>query len=183
MIILASASPRRRELLTMAGVEYQCIPADIEETVPQGTPTEKITEVLSMQKAGAVFAQHPEDTVIGSDTVVVIDGKVLGKPKSEEEAFTMLKQLSGRVHTVYTGVTLCSPKGSCSFTSHTEVEFYPLKDEEIRDYIRTGEPMDKAGSYGIQGYGCVLVKRINGDYFTVMGLPIAETVRALRDIM
>lgn len=182
MIILASASPRRRELLKMAGIEYKCIPADIEETVPDGTPVEKITEVLSAQKAEAVFRTHTDDTVIGSDTIVVIDGKVLGKPKNKDDAFHMLLMLSGRVHTVYTGVTICAKDGTHSFTSSTEVEFYPLTDEEINEYIATGEPMDKAGSYGIQGYGAVLVKRINGDYFTVMGLPIAETVRALRKI-
>ena len=182
MIILASASPRRRELLTMAGITYQCIPADIKEIVPEGTPVEKISEVLSVQKAEAVYVTHPEDIVIGSDTIVVIDGTVLGKPKNEADAFAMLKLLSGRVHTVYTGVTILSKNGRSSFTSHTEVEFYPLTDEEIRAYIRTGEPMDKAGSYGIQGYGCVLVKRINGDYFTVMGLPVAETVRLLRNM-
>lgn len=183
MIILASASPRRRELLTQAGFDYQCIPSDAEEIIPVGTPIDRVTEHLSFLKAEAVFAKHPDDIVIGSDTVVAIDGEILGKPKTAEEAFFMLKKLSGRIHTVFTGVTILSPVGRSSFTSATEVEFYSLSDDEIREYIATGEPMDKAGAYGIQGSGCVLVKRINGDYFTVMGLPIAETARRLRALL
>jgi len=181
MIILASASPRRKELLTRVGFDFQCIPSDAEEVIPEGTPVDRVTEHLSFRKAESVFATHREDIVIGSDTIVVIDGEILGKPKTPEEAFFMLKKLSGRIHTVYTGVTILSPKGRSSFTSATEVEFYPLSDKEILDYIATGEPMDKAGSYGIQDYGSVLVKRINGDYFTVMGLPIAETTRRIRE--
>lgn len=180
MIILASNSPRRRELLTMAGIEYTCIPSDAEEIIPEGLPVQKVPEHLSRLKAEAVFASHPEDTVIGSDTIVFIDGMILGKPADKDGAFEMLRRLSGRTHTVYTGVTIMSPRGTDSFTSATDVEFFPLTDDEIRDYIATGEPMDKAGAYGIQGYGCVLVKKIDGDYFTVMGLPIAETVRRLR---
>ena len=180
MIILASASPRRRELLTMAGIEYTCIPSDAEENVPDGMPAEEVPGHLSRLKAEAVFFKHPEDTVIGSDTIVYIDGMILGKPKDRNEAFEMLRRLSGREHTVFTGVTLLSPGRSETFTSATKVKFYDLTDEEIRSYIATGEPMDKAGAYGIQGYGCILVEKICGDYFTVMGLPIAEVVRRLK---
>ena len=181
MIILASASPRRKELLTMAGIEYTCIPSDAEENVPEGLDACAVPEYLSGVKAKAVFHQHPNDTVIGSDTIVYIDGKILGKPANKDEAFQMLKMLSGRTHTVYTGVTILSPGKEDRFTSSTAVEFYELSDEEILQYIDSGEPMDKAGSYGIQGLGAVLVKKITGDYFTVMGLPIAETVRRLKN--
>ena len=182
MIILASASPRRREILNIAGIQHTCIPSDAPEIVPVGLPACQIPEYLSEIKAAAVYCQYPEETVIGADTIVSVDGDVLGKPRTPEEAFSMLRRLSGRVHTVYTGVTIFSPCRKISFTSATEVEFYDLSDNEIHRYINTGEPMDKAGGYGIQGAGCVLVKRINGDYFTVMGLPIAETVRHLKSI-
>lgn len=182
MLILASSSPRRKEILQMAGLDYICIPSDAEEIIPDGFPVDRISEYLSGLKAESVFRSHPEDTVIGADTVVIIDGTVLGKPKSKEDAFSMLKKLSGRVHTVTTGVTIFSGHQRESFTSSTEVEFYKLTDQEIRSYIETGEPMDKAGAYGIQGYGSVLVKKITGDYFTVMGLPIGETVRSLAKV-
>ena len=180
MIILASSSPRRQELLTMAGIDYTCIPSDAAEIVPDDIPAASVPEYLAVLKAEAVFQNHPEDIVIGSDTIVVIDDTILGKPKNKEDAFSMLRMLSGRTHTVYTGVAILSPKGRDSFTSSTEVTFYDLTDTEIREYIETGEPMDKAGSYGIQGFGSVLVKEIHGDYFTVMGLPVAETIRRIR---
>lgn len=181
MIILASSSPRRKELLSMVGINYVCIPSQAEEIIPEGLPNESVSEYLSGVKAAEVFKAHPDDTVIGSDTTVMIDGEILGKPADREEAFLMLRKLSGKLHTVYTGVTILSPQCSESFTSKTEVEFFELSDEEILNYIDTGEPMDKAGAYGIQGKGAVLVKRIHGDYFTVMGLPVAETVRRLKE--
>ena len=182
MIILASTSPRRKELLSMAGIEYTCIPSDAEEIIPDDLPADKVPEHLSFIKADAVFRSHPEDTVIGADTIVYVDGEILGKPKDKDDAFFMLKKLSGRTHTVFTGVTVISPAGRKSFTSSTEVEFYNLSDDEIQRYIETGEPMDKAGAYGIQGYGSILVKRICGDYFTVMGLPVAEVARAIAKV-
>ena len=182
MIILASQSPRRRELLTLAGVSFECIPSGVEEKVPEGLALEKLPEYLSGLKAGDVALRHPGNIVIGSDTLVEFDGTALGKPRGRADAARMLRALSGRCHQVYTGVTIVSPLGTESFTSVTEVEFYELTDAEIEAYIDTGEPMDKAGAYGIQGFGSVLVKRINGDYFTVMGLPLAETVRRIRRI-
>ena len=181
MVILASASPRRKELLSMAGVEYISIPAEVDETPPSNILPAELPGFLSSLKADAVSAKHPEDIVIGADTIVVIDDNVLGKPKDKDDAVRMLKSLSGRTHTVYTGVTItrhCDSK-KISFTSSAQVEFYPLSDSEIDKYIATGDPFDKAGAYGIQSPGCVLVKGIVGDYFTVMGLPIAETVRRL----
>ena len=119
--------------------------------------------------------------MVGSDTVVALDGKILGKPRSEKEAVEMLRSLSGRIHKVYTGVAIVCGEKVTSFFEETEVEFYPLTDQEILDYVATGEPMDKAGAYGIQGRGAVLVKRINGDYFNVMGLPISKVYRELKD--
>ena len=181
MLILASKSPRRRELLDLAGLTYTCIPSDVDETVPEGMAPEDMPEYLAAKKAEAVLAGHPGDTVLGSDTLVILDGEVMGKPATQQEARDMLNSLSGRVHYVYTGVAILSAQRRCTFTTCTKVEFYPLTEEEIEDYICSGEPMDKAGAYGIQGRGSLLVKRIQGDYYTVVGLPIAEVVRHLRE--
>ncbi len=180
MLILASASPRRRELLEMIGIPFTCIPSQGEEEAPEELAVEKLAEYLALQKAEDVQRHYPKDTVLGSDTLVEIDGEVLGKPGSQEEAFSMILRLSGRSHRVYTGVSILPPRSRESFTRVTQVEFYSLTDEEIREYICTGEPMDKAGAYGIQGRGATLVKQIQGDFYTVMGLPIAEVARKLR---
>ncbi len=179
MVILASGSPRRRELLRLIVPDYACIPAKGGETVPEGTAWSEVPEFLARQKALEVAAEHPDDLVIGADTVVVLDGEILGKPRDEADAFRMLKSLSGRKHLVLTGVAAAEKGGIRSFTQTTEVEFYPLSDELIRAYVATGEPMDKAGAYGIQGRGCVLVKGIRGDYFNVVGFPLAETARLI----
>lgn len=179
MVILASGSPRRRELLGLIVPEYECVVSGCEEFVPEGTPAERVPALLAEQKAAAVMKTHPDDVVIGSDTVVVLDGEIFGKPKDEADAERMLKTLSGRKHFVYTGVAVAEKGVLRSFVQKTEVEFYPLSDETIEKYIATGEPMDKAGAYGIQGKGSVLVKGIVGDYFNVMGFPVAETARFL----
>lgn len=181
MLILASKSPRRRQLLEMMNLSFTCEPADIVENIPDGTAPCEAVKMLAHQKAAAVYEKHPADTVLGSDTIVTIDGRILGKPKDEAEAAVMLRTLSGRKHKVYTGVSLMSPAGEDLFATETVVEFYPLSDKEIAEYIATGDPMDKAGAYGIQGPGCALVKGIDGDYFSVMGLPIAEVVRRLKN--
>lgn len=181
MLILASASPRRRELLTMAGLEFECIPSHVEEFVPEGTPADRIPVILSAQKAADVFSTHPGDLILGSDTIVAVDGQVLGKPKDAADAARMLRLLSGRTHTVYTAVTLMDMGKAESFCSAAQVTFYELTDQEIEDYVSTGEPMDKAGAYGIQGRGAVLVRHIEGDFFTIVGLPLAETVRRIRE--
>ena len=180
MLILASQSPRRSELLRMVGLNFECIPADIEEVVPDGTPANDIPRRLALQKAYAVLKEHPEAVIIGADTIVEVNGVVLGKPKDEEDAFRMLRLLSGRVHTVHTGVAILSADSADSFTSSTKVLFYEHSDKELWDYIRTGDPMDKAGSYGIQGAGAFLVESIEGDFYTVMGLPVAEVLRRLK---
>ena len=179
-IILASASPRRSELMTLAGFRFDVICADIDEIVPEKALPQEVVMSLALQKAQAVAKDHRKSAVVGSDTVVALDGKILGKPRSESEAAEMLRSLSGRIHKVYTGVAIVCGEKVTSFFDETEVEFYSLTDQEILDYVATGEPMDKAGAYGIQGRGAVLVKRINGDYFNVMGLPISKVYRELK---
>lgn len=178
-VILASASPRRRELLGYVVPNFEIIPPDVDETLPEGIPAAKSAEYLAVKKAEHISELYPESVVIGSDTVVIIDGEILGKPADETDAYRMLKLLSGKVHTVVTGVCISKGESKRSFSESTEVEFYPLSEEEIRAYIATGDPMDKAGAYGIQGEGCVLIKGINGDFFTVMGLPAARLKREL----
>ncbi len=180
-LILASKSPRRKELMQKFAAEFSCEPARGEEIIPAGTPVTDTARVLSAQKAKEVYDRHKgEDvTVIGSDTVVVCDGKIYGKPKDEEDAKRMLRELSGKTHQVLTGVTILSKDLEESFTSATDVTFFPLSDAQIDAYVATGEPMDKAGAYGIQGLGALLVKKINGDYYTVVGFPVGEIAALL----
>ena len=180
-ITLASGSPRRRQLLKMAGIHFTVESGNVPELVPDSVPPEKRSQFLAEMKAAAMSVSRPKDIVIGADTSVFCEGRMMGKPKTKEEAKEMLRFLSGKVHTVYTGVCLIySEEEAESFTSETKVEFYPLTEEEIEAYVQSGEPMDKAGAYGIQGLGVTLVKRIEGDYSTVVGLPVAEVVRRLR---
>lgn len=179
-IILASQSPRRRELLERMGLtQFQIIPAQGEEVLNPALSPAQLVEELSRQKAAEVAAAHPAALIIAADTVVSIDGRVLGKPHSTQEAAQMLELLSGREHTVYTGVTVTC--GGQTVTQHeaTAVRFRPLSQGDIARYVSTGEPMDKAGAYGIQGYGSVLVEGISGDYFNVMGLPVCRLARLL----
>jgi septum formation protein len=177
--ILASASPRRKELLTLAGIEYEVVVSQCKEILPDGITPDKAVEELARQKAEDVFNRNPDCMIIAADTVVALGNTILGKPKDEDDAFAMLSSLSGRRHTVFTGVCIKSENKTDIFHVATEVEFYDLSEKEIKDYIATKEPMDKAGAYGIQGKGFVLVKGIHGDYFNVVGLPLAETVRHL----
>ncbi len=180
-IILASASPRRKELLTLAGVNFTVEVADADETLEDGISPDEAVKQLAEIKARAVFEQHADSVVIGADTVVAVDGRILGKPKNYEEANEMLNLLSGRKHFVFTGVCLMSQEKTTVFCQKTAVEFYPLSQGEIDEYIASNDCYDKAGGYGIQTNGCVLVKGIEGDYFNVVGLPVAETVRALKE--
>ncbi len=179
-MILASKSPRRFELLKIISEDFRVIPAAGDEVIPDGTSPKDAVLLLSRQKAEEIYSQHKNEIIISADTVVSIDGKILGKPHSEPDAAEMLRTLSGRIHTVYTGVCVIFEDGSAeNFAESTEVEFYPLSDKEISDYIATGEPMDKAGAYGIQEKGALLVKRISGDFYNVMGLPVARLARVL----
>lgn len=176
-VILASASPRRQELLHSVFDEFECMPADIEENVPDSVPGEETAEFLAVKKAAHIAKNHRDDLVIGCDTVVVFGGKVFGKPADEAEAKQMLTALSGNTHKVITGVCMFLCGRSISFSEETEVEFFPLSEEEIDSYIATGSPMDKAGAYGIQDKGFLPAKSIKGDYFNVVGLPAARLKR------
>ena len=180
-IFLASQSPRRRQLLEQMGfTDFLIRPAQGEELADPNLDPGGLVEALSRQKALEISAAaNGEDLIIAADTVVAVDGQVLGKPHSTQQAHQMLSALSGREHTVYTGVTVC--RGDQILTQHeaTAVRFRPLTAQEIDAYIATGEPMDKAGSYGIQGRGALLVEGISGDYFNVVGLPVCRLGRML----
>ena len=177
-IILASASPRRRELLTQIGLEFEIIPSHKDEVIGSEGPADTVM-ALAAGKAEDIYAQvcsgrAPEDVlVIGADTVVAMDGLILGKPADAAQALDMLRRLQGKTHQVYTGVCLMTADGCRTFYEKTDVTMYPADDRQLRDYISTGEPMDKAGSYGIQGLGAILVREIHGEYNNVVGLPVA----------
>lgn len=179
--ILASASPRRKEILSNAGFNFEIIVSDADENISEDLTPEKTVEELAKRKALSVWESNKDAVVFGCDTVVAVDGKILGKPADDEDAFNMLRMLSGKVHTVSTGVCICSAEKLTVFSNTTRVEFYSLSDETIKSYIATGECRDKAGAYGIQGYGRVLVKEIKGDYFSVMGLPVSQASRVLAE--
>lgn len=179
-LILASKSPRRIELLRQIHPDFLVEPAKGEEIVPQDAAPYEAVLALASAKAQEVAATHSDDLVIGSDTVVAIDGQILGKPKSHEHCIEMLRLLSGHRHQVYTGVALAYQGGIDAFYSMTEVEFYPLSEEEIQWYASLEEPYDKAGGYGIQGKGSLLVKGIHGDYFNVMGFPVSLVARKMQ---
>lgn len=208
-VILASASPRRRELLTQIGMEYEVIPALSEEKLPvrkaggscaadcrdgEGElPPSEIVELLSAQKAGEVLERLLKEkrsffTVIGADTVVALEGGVMGKPGSRQEAISMLTRLQGRSHQVYTGVTLIAQNGEnepprqVTFHEKTDVVMYPMSEAEISAYVDSGEPMDKAGAYGIQGRCAAFIREIHGDYNNVVGLPVGRVYQELKEL-
>ena len=180
-MVLASGSPRRRELLEMLGVKnLKILPAQGEEIAPENAAPGDIVKALSAAKAREVAALcRAEDRIIAADTIVWYDGKKYGKPHSEEQACEMLRTLSGRTHEVYTGVTVIADGREVSEYEVTSVHFRELSEEEIRRYVATGEPMDKAGAYGIQGIGSLLIRGIDGDFFNVKGLPLCRLGRIL----
>ena len=179
-VILASASPRRRELLTLIGLEHEVQPADVDETLIAGEAPRAYADRLARNKAQAVAT--PATITIGCDTIVVVDGDVLGKPRDAADASRMLRLLSGRSHLVMTAVAIAHAGRIVSDVVQVGVTFRTLGDAEISEYIRTGEPMDKAGAYGIQGYGATIVDGVDGDYFAVMGLPLNRLVRLIESI-
>ena len=181
MVILASNSPRRKELLRLIFPSFAIEPADIDESVNKNIPLDKMPEYLALKKAECIHKNHRGDIEIGCDTGVFIDNMMIGKPSSDQAAFEILKILSGKTHRVITGCAIFCGEKKLSFSQVTEVEFYPLSDEEIRGYIATGEPDDKAGAYGIQGKGALLVKQIRGDYNNVVGLPVALLNKKLKE--
>lgn len=180
-LILASQSPRRRELLGLFGIPFAVQVADIDETMDPQRPAFDEVARVSRCKALAI-ARDPEDVVIAADTIVVVEGQVLGKPRSEADAFRMLRQLSGRDHQVMTGVCVLRGEEERVFTEVTDLHFRDLSDSEIRRYIATGDPMDKAGSYGIQGGAALFCEKMRGDYYNVMGLPVCRLGQVLKEL-
>ena len=184
-IVLASSSPRRRELLSLIGVAHTVQPADVDETLLPGEQPAPHAERLARAKAATVTERldgEADALVIGADTIVVVDGDVLGKPRDAAAATGMLRRLAGRSHTVYTAVAVARGPRVVSGVESVDVTFRTLSDPEIAQYIATGEPMDKAGAYGIQGYGATIVERIVGDYFAVMGLALGRLVRLMAEV-
>lgn len=183
-IVLASGSPRRRELMTQIGLHFTVVPSQVEEIIRYTAP-DQIVEDLSRQKAEDIDARMEADTlIIGADTVVAVDGEILGKPYTEENAVRMLQKLQGRSHQVYTGVTIVDKKTegteTVTFTEKTDVYIYPMTEEEILAYVRTGDPLDKAGAYGIQGAFAAYIQGITGDYYNVVGLPVGHLYQELK---
>lgn len=181
-VVLASASPRRRDLLNLIGIAHEVRPANIDEAMRPREAPRRYAERLAREKASAIATRNPDLITIGADTVVVVNRKVLGKPADADDAARMLRMLSGREHTVITAVAVSRGKKLRSAIEEVRVKFRQLRDDEIDAYIAMGEPMDKAGAYGIQGYGATIVERIEGDYFAVMGLPLVRLIGLMRDV-
>ncbi len=180
-IILASASPRRRELMAIITEDFEVKTADVDETIEEGTSPENAVMQLSLKKASAVSENSKGRLVIGADTVVVCDGKILGKPENRNHAKEMLLMLSGRTHCVLTGVTITDGEKADTFFVKSDVTFFPLSEDEISRYAESGEPDDKAGAYAIQGKASLFVEKINGDYFNIVGFPVSEVNRHLKN--
>jgi septum formation protein len=181
-VVLASGSPRRHQLLNLIGIDHEVNPSNIDETMRPREAPRRHAERLAREKASIVAVRDPDLITIGADTVVVINRKVLGKPADTNDAARMLGMLSGREHTVITAVAVARGRKLRSAIEEVRVKFRRLREDEIDAYIATGEPMDKAGAYGIQGFGATIVERIEGDYFAVMGLPLVRLVGLMRDV-
>lgn len=180
-LILASKSPRRVELMRQIGLQFTVCPANIDESVEAGLKPAEAVALISRRKALEICRQHSKEAiVVACDTVVACDDRIFGKPNGPEDAAAMLRTLSGRTHMVYSGLTVCRNAEAVTITECTEVTFRTLTDTEILAYVRSGEPMDKAGAYGIQGLGAVLIEKINGDYYNVVGLPLCQLMQMLR---
>ncbi|MDE7097563.1 MAG: Maf family protein [Ruminococcus sp.] len=182
MLILASASPRRRELMKLITDDFTAVSLDVDETVPEKCNCH-VSEYLAVLKAGKGAKLYPDNIIIGCDTIVEIGGKVLGKPKNADECREFLKMLSGKIHYVTTSCCIMSCRNKVTFSNTTAVTFRNLTDDDIEWYISTGEPFDKAGGYGIQGKGSLLIEKIDGDYFNVVGLPVSELNQQLKNFI
>lgn len=177
-LILASASPRRQELLRLVQIPFQVQPSDIDESkITTSDPVEKVTQLATLKNQAISLEQ--DEVILTADTVVAFNNQIYDKPKNKQEAFQMIKSLSGNIHDVYTGVMIRSHQHDIRFIEQTKVEFWPLTDEIIEKYVKTDDPYDKAGAYGIQSLGAQFVKQIQGDYYNVVGLPISRVVREL----
>ena len=178
-IILASASPRRKEILELADLKFDVMPSDAQEITTKTAPNEVVMELASIKAKDIYKKSEKQSMVLGADTVVAYQGQILGKPADEADAKRMLTMLSGQTHEVYTGVCVIEDRKTKTFYEETKVTFYEISDEQIDRYIKTGEPMDKAGSYGIQGKAAVFIKGIEGDYYNVVGFPIARFLQEI----
>lgn len=181
-VILASASPRRRELLSLIRIAHEVQPANVDESLLAGETPQGHAERLAREKARTIADREPAAVVIAADTIVVVDGDILGKPTDRDAAAVMLRRLSGRTHLVFTAIAVARADRIRAAVEQVEVTFRPLNEAEIAAYIATGEPMDKAGAYGIQGFGATIVERVNGDYFSVMGLGLRRLVELLAEV-
>ncbi|MDL2233666.1 Maf family protein [Ruminococcaceae bacterium OttesenSCG-928-L11] len=182
MVILASESPRRRELMTRIAADFLAVAADVDETIAPGTHPEQAVKDLALRKAMALRPDYPDTAIIGADTVVALDDVILGKPRDTAHAGEMLRALSGRRHLVYTGVAIVKHNKVINYAVSTAVWFRPLDEAEITAYVDSGEPMDKAGAYGIQGKGGLFVSKIEGDYYNVVGFPICAIAQSLKEL-
>lgn len=182
-IVLASASPSRKLLFDRAGIPCEVLVSGVDETVPDGLSPAEVVEILAGRKARAVAPLCEGKAVIAADSVVSIDHEIIGKPKDQNDAERMIQRLSGRVHTIFTGVCIIYGSSQVVFSQKTDVEFYDLSQEEIAAYMKTGESLGKAGSYGIEGRGVLLIKAISGDYSNIVGLPLSETMRRLNSLL
>lgn len=182
-VILASASPRRKELLKRLYSDFEIIPADVDETLPEDVGIEFAPLFLAATKADKIAETYPDDLIIAADTVVICDGKLYGKPKDKQEAKEMLSSLSGKTHKVITGCCISIGENTTCFAEESFVTFFDLNGREIDEYIATGEPMGKAGAYAIQGIGTLLVEKIDGDYNNIVGLPIAKLKREISELL
>jgi len=180
-IILASSSPRRSQILSLLGLEFEVIPAKINEEVVLGKPI-LTARKLAKEKAISVWRENKDAIVIGADTLVFLGNEIIGKPKNEEEAISILKRLSGKWHSVVTALCVCTPKKIYLTHDVARVKFRDLSEEEILQYVKTGEPLDKAGAYGVQGFGAVVVEKIHGNFYTVMGLPVVKLYEILKKL-
>lgn len=179
-IVLASKSPRRIELLKLMGLQFIIEPCTDEERVDNSLPVHRVVEALALQKASAIAKNHPDSCIIGADTIVWLDNQIIGKPKNEQDAFRILNLLQNRTHEVYTGIAVITPSGTQLCHCITKVTFAPMSHDEINGYIASGEPMDKAGAYGMQGVGGVFIKKVEGSSFNVIGMPIDVLYRMLK---
>jgi len=180
MLILASASPRRKELLTAAGIVFEALPVAVDESIREREPPAEHVKRLAEEKAREASSQRPDAVVLGADTIVLAGSEILGKPRDADDATRMLRLLSGKDHEVLTGVAIVSADRAVVEVARTRVRFSPLTEDEIAAYIQSGEPMDKAGAYAIQGFASRFVERIEGSYSNVVGLPVALVYRLLK---
>jgi len=180
--ILASQSPRRRELLHLLDIKFKVVPSDVEEIIKEGLSFPEVVMDLATQKAQAIASEYPEATILGFDTLVILDDEALGKPINRDDAFDMLKRLNGRTHTVITGCALVCCEEVVTLYDEADVTFVSMTDDEINEYLDTGEPFDKAGAYGIQGYGGRYISRVEGDFYSVMGVPLRKLYQLIRGL-